>query len=139
MFEALLKPYLIKQYPCTTELIRSTTNKHKRIIDTLEPLLTQHRLVIDAKVIKADYEETNSIYSTERALRYQLMYQMSRIQYGANTLVQDDRLDALQMCCNYWIEHLAKDQDIAVKQRKDELVMQELEKFYNVPNQNTWI
>ena len=139
MFEALLKPYLIKSYPCTTELVRQSTNKHKRIIDTLEPLLTQHRVVVDSKVIKSDYEDTNSIYSSERALKYQLMYQLSRIQYGANTLVQDDRLDALQMCCNYWVEHLAKDQDIAVKQRKDELIMEELEKFYNVPNNNTWI
>ena len=34
------------------------TNKHKRIIDTLEPLLTQHRLVVDSKVIKSDYEDT---------------------------------------------------------------------------------
>ena len=69
MFEALLKPYLIKSYPCTTELVRQSTNKHKRIIDTLEPLLTQHRVVVDSKVIKSDYEDTNSIYSSERALK----------------------------------------------------------------------
>ena len=31
---ALLKPYLIKQYPCTTEMVRQTSNKHRRILDT---------------------------------------------------------------------------------------------------------
>ena len=29
MFQALLQPYLNKEYKCTTELVRQTTNKHR--------------------------------------------------------------------------------------------------------------
>ena len=58
MFGQLLKPFLAKQYPCTIELVRQTTNKHRRILDTLEPLISQHRLVVDLAVVKDDYEMT---------------------------------------------------------------------------------
>jgi hypothetical protein len=139
MFEALLKPYLMKNYPCTTELIRQTSNKHRRILDTLEPLFAQHRIIFDASVIREDYEGTNSLYPPEQALRYQLMYQISRLQKGANTLSQDDRIDALQMSCYYWILQLSKDQDMSMKTRKEELFTQELEQFFGHDNKdNTW-
>ncbi|AGE60576.1 terminase large subunit [Pelagibacter phage HTVC011P] len=139
MFEALLKPYLMKNYPCTTELIRQTSNKHRRILDTLEPLFAQHRIIFDASVIREDYEGTNSLYPPEQALRYQLMYQISRLQKGANTLSQDDRIDALQMSCYYWILQLSKDQDMSMKTRKEELFSQELEQFFGHDNKdNTW-
>jgi len=139
MFEALLKPYLIKNYPCSTELIRQTSNKHRRILDTIEPLMSQHRLIVCPSVIKKDYEETNALYPQETALRYQLFYQMSRLQKGANTLSHDDRIDALQMACHYWIKQLSKDQDLAMKTRKDEMLRMELEKYFGVPEQNSWI
>ena len=140
MFEALLKPFLIKEYPCTTEPIRQTTNKHRRILDTLEPLFSQHRIIVDTEVIKRDYEGTNNLYPPETALRYQLFYQISRLQKGANTLAQDDRIDALQIACHYWIEQLAKDQDLAYKTRKQEIFEQDLEKFFGRSNTgNSWI
>ena len=140
MFEALLKPYLTKEYPCTTEMVRQTSNKHRRILDTLEPLFAQHRIVFDANAIREDYEGTNSLYPPEQALRYQLMYQISRLQKGANTLSQDDRIDALQMACHYWILQLSKDQDMSIKTRKEELFNQELEQFFGTSNKdNTWI
>ena len=139
MFESLLKPYLIKQYPCTTELVRQTTNKHRRILDTIEPIMSQHRLITSPEVIKNDYEGCNALYPQETALRYQLFYQISRLQKGANTLTHDDRIDALQMCCHYWIEQLAKDQDLAFKSRKDEQMTMELEKYFGVSTPNSWI
>ena len=139
MFEALLKPYLIKHYPCTTELIRQTTNKHRRILDTLEPIMSQHRLIVCPSVIKKDYEECNAIYPQETALRYQLFYQISRLQKGANTLTHDDRIDALQMSCHYWVEQLAKDQDLAFQSRKEEQFQLELEKYFGSPKVNSWI
>lgn len=140
MFEALLKPYLIKTYPCTTELVRQTSNKHKRIIETLEPLFAQHRIIVDTNVIKNDYEYTNSLYSPEKALRYQLFYQISRLQYQVNNLVQDDRLDAMQMVCAYWLNQLANDQDLAFKRRKDEMFNMELNKWFgNNDKEMSWI
>ena len=140
MFEALLQPYLNKEYKCTTELIRQTTNKHRRILDTLEPLISQHRIIVDANVIKNDYEGTNELYPPEQALKYQLFYQISRLQKGANTLAQDDRIDALQIACQYWQKQLAKDQDQAYRDRKEDTLNTDLNKYFgNGDNENSWI
>jgi len=140
MFEALLKPYLIKDYPCTTELIRQTTNKHRRILDTLEPLMSQHRIIVDTNVIRKDYESTNDLYSPEQALKYQLFYQISRLQAGVNNLTQDDRIDALQMVCHYWLQQLAKDQDLAFSQKKEEDFKMQLDKYWgDKGSENSWI
>ena len=140
MFQALLQPYLNKTYKCTTELVRQTTNKHRRILDTLEPLISQHRIIVDANVIKNDYEGTNELYPPEQALRYQLFYQISRLQKGANTLSQDDRIDALQIACQYWQKQLAKDQDLAYQDRKEEMLMTKLNKHFGTgEDNNSWI
>jgi hypothetical protein len=140
MFEALLQPYLNKEYKCTTELVRQTTNKHRRILDTLEPLISQHRIIVDANVIKNDYEGTNELYPPEQALKYQLFYQISRLQKGANTLAQDDRIDALQIACQYWQKQLAKDQDQAYRDRKEDTLNTELNQYFgNGDNENSWI
>ena len=139
MFETILKPYLNKEYRCTTELIRQTTNKHRRILDTLEPLISQHRIIFDKKVVKDDYELTNNLYSPEKALQYQLFYQISRLQKGANTLKHDDRIDALQIACSYFQKQLAKDQDIAFKQRKEDMFNIEMDKYWGNKTENSWI
>ena len=139
MFEALLQPYLRNEYKCTTELVRQTTNKHRRILDTLEPLISQHRIIIDANVIKNDYEGTNELYPPEQALKYQLFYQISRLQKGANTLAQDDRIDAMQIACQYWQKQLAKDQEQAYKDRKEDMLNMELDKYYGSNSENTWL
>jgi hypothetical protein len=139
MFNELLKPYLIKEYPCTIESIRQQSNKHRRILDTLEPLMAQHRLVVCPTVIRKDYDETNTMYPQETALRYQLFYQISRLQKGVHTLAQDDRIDALQMSCYYWVQQLAKDQDLAYQHRKEDKFRMELEKYFGSPSLNSWI
>jgi hypothetical protein len=139
MFNELLKPYLIKEYPCTIESIRQQSNKHRRILDTLEPLMAQHRLVVCPTVIRKDYDETNALYPQETALRYQLFYQISRLQKGVHTLAQDDRIDALQMSCYYWVQQLAKDQDLAYQHRKEDKFRMELEKYFGTPSLNSWI
>ena len=139
MFNELLKPYLIKEYPCTIESIRQQSNKHRRILDTLEPLMAQHRLVVCPTVIRKDYDETNAMYPQETALRYQLFYQISRLQKGVHTLAQDDRIDALQMSCYYWVQQLAKDQDLAYQHRKEDKFRMELEKYFGSQSLNSWI
>jgi len=140
MFEALLKPYLIKQYPCTTEMIRQQTNKHRRILDTLEPLISQHRIIVDKQVIKDDYEGTNALYPNETAIRYQLFYQISRLQKEVHSLSHDDRIDCLQIACHYWVQHLVKDQELSMMTRKEELMDLELNKYFGNDNSdNNWI
>jgi hypothetical protein len=138
MFIELLKPYLMKEYPCTIQGVRHTTQKEKRIIDCLEPLMNQHRLVISDKVVQEDYTSTQ-IHTPEMALRYQLFYQMSRITRDKGSLAHDDRLDVLAMSCQYWADRIAKDADRAIVDRKNELMSQELDKFLDRSTDDTWI
>jgi len=108
MFTKLLTPFLTRLYPCTTEEVRSSMQKEKRIIDTLEPVMNQHRIVVDEALIKKDYENYNS-YAQDQAHRYQLFYQMTRITRERGALSKDDRIDVLAMAVAYWTEQMDKD------------------------------
>tara|TARA_R100001460_G_scaffold11956_1_gene27679 strand:+ start:1288 stop:2931 length:1644 start_codon:yes stop_codon:yes gene_type:complete len=130
MFTALLKPVLAKIYKVSVEEVRHSTQKERRIIDTLEPVMNQHRLVINRKVIEQDYDSTRHL-SPDKALKYQLFYQMSRITRAKGSLAHDDRLDVLAMGVNYWTEQMAQDADRQIKARKVELLDRELEDFMN--------
>ena len=128
MFVEIFKPILTKIHPCTIEEVRHSTQKEKRIIDTLEPVINAHRLVIDPKVIRNDFESAQS-YTAESQLKYQLMYQMSRITRDRGAITHDDRLDALSIAVNYWVEQMAQDANSRIVDRKDEQLKMELNKL----------
>ena len=52
MFNQLFMPVLNKVHPVTMSEVRHNTQKERRIIDVLEPVMNQHRLVMDKKVIQ---------------------------------------------------------------------------------------
>lgn len=119
MFSQLLKPFLIRIYPCSIDEIRNSVQKERRIIDTLEPVMAEHRLVIDPRVIQRDYDEC------EQDLHYSLQHQITRITAERGALRHDDRLDALAMAVGCWVEQMAQDATKIARQKKDE----ELDKF----------
>ena len=128
MFNELLKPVLNRIYPCSIEEVRHSSQKEKRIIDTLEPVMAGHRLVIDPLVIQEDYR-TIQKYAQESQLKYSLFYQMSRLTRERGAIIHDDRLDALSIGVNYWVEQMAQDAEVKMKERKTELIDEELQKF----------
>ena len=130
MFMELLKPVLRKIHNVTIEEIRSNVQKEKRIIDTLEPVMNQHRLVIDPKVIEKDYKTVQD-YPVETQARYMLFHQMTRITKDKGALIHDDRLDALQMAVQYWGDFMAADAEMEIRTRKEELLDIEIENFIN--------
>jgi len=130
MFMELLKPILRKIHNVTIEEIRSNVQKEKRIIDTLEPVMNQHRLVIDPKIIEKDYN-TIQDYPVETQCRYMLFHQMTRITKEKGALIHDDRLDALQMAVQYWVDFMAADAEMEIQTRKEELLDIEIENFIN--------
>lgn len=143
MFTKMLSPFLMKTHKVTVEEVRHSTQKEKRIIDTLEPVMNQHRLIVDQKIIDSDYGSTQK-YTPETALKYQLFYQMSRITTDRGALAQDDRLDVLSMAVSYWVEQMARDVDNAMQDRKESLMRNELQKFMEhsigaKPKATTWI
>ena len=122
MFAELFKPILHKHHSVTVEEIRHSTQKERRIIDTLEPVLNQHRLIIDKSLIRKDFESTPEA-------KYKLFYQLTRITRDRGALAHDDRLEALAMAVTYWTQQMAKDTELVEREHREQLLDAELERF----------
>lgn len=120
MFVKLLEPMLRRIYPCMVEEVRSTGQKEKRIIDTLEPVMNQHRLVVDAALLRNDQKSDP---------KFQLLHQLTRITRYRGALRHDDRLDALAMAVAYWTEYLNRDISREEDRRLEELMELEYRRF----------
>lgn len=134
MFTQLFKPILTRIHPCLIEEVKSRGQKEQRIIDVLEPVLMQHRLIVDRKVILAD-----SAAEPKR----QLFYQLTRLTKERGALAHDDRLDALSMAVAYWVESMARDDDKADEEQREQMREDALRKFaeqFTGPQQSSgWI
>ncbi|MDA9346569.1 phage terminase large subunit [bacterium] len=119
MFNQLFMPVLNRVHSVTMSEVRQNKQKERRIIDVLEPVMNQHRLVMDKKVIQKDFDSCQHL-PPEQALRYQLMYQMTRLTADRGALTNDDRLDALAMACQYWVDAMAQDVEQRMGVRKEE-------------------
>ena len=79
MYVELLKPILNTIYPCAVSEVSHSTQKEKRIIDTLEPVLNAHKLVFDYKAVKEDLKPfLDGSYDDSRFV-YSLFYQLTHI------------------------------------------------------------
>ena len=128
MFNQLFMPVLNKVHPVTTSEVRHNKQKERRIIDVLEPVMNQHRLVMDKKVIQKDFDSCQHL-PPEQALRYQLMYQLTRLTADRGALTNDDRLDALAMACQYWVDAMAQDVEQRMGVRREEMMVAELDRL----------
>lgn len=129
MYNQLLKPVLAGIYPVTVEETeRSRDQKERRIIDVLEPVMAQHRLVVDKSLFDRDYNSTTNMPS-EVMNRYRLFYQMTRITRDRGSLNKDDRIDALALAVHYWINSMAQDTKRMAQASRDALMDMELKRF----------
>lgn len=110
----------------TIEEKRATVRKEDRIIDALEPVMNQHRLVVDPRVIEWDFNSNPDLPADER-LAYMVFFQMSRICREKGALKRDDRLDALALGVSWFTDALAisAQESIIAERREDWLDMQE--------------
>lgn len=88
------------------EEVRSNTMKEARIIDTLEPVLNQHKLIIDQRLISWDYESNQDMAPEDRLPRM-LAYQLTRMCREKGAVRHDDRVDALALGVKYFLDVLA--------------------------------
>jgi len=133
MFTELFKPYLKRLYPASIDEEfmkgrRNSTQKEKRIIDTLEPVMNQHRLVVNKCLIARDQTNFNE-HPGDTWMKYQLFHQLTRITKDRGSLLHDDRLDVLAEAVAYWIEAMAKDQDTSIADHNDRLLEEDLMVF----------
>jgi hypothetical protein len=108
MFLRLLQPVLTRSgVNASLEETRCHTAKEQRMLAVLEPVLAQHRLVVDEDVIVRDAADA------ERNPEQSLFFQMTRLGPFRGCLRHDDRLDALAMAVAAWAPALARDTDKA--------------------------
>ena len=114
------------------EEVRANVRKEDRIIDSLEPILNQHRLVIDRSVIEKDFK-SNPDSAPETRLLYMLFYQMSRMCREKGAIKHDDRLDALSQGVKYYTDAMGISALEAIKDRKRTEWNAMLEEFFDDP------
>jgi hypothetical protein len=99
--------------------------KESRIIGHLQPVLQNHRLVVDRSVIEDDLVEVKS--HAERKLgkfaylEYSGLYQLTHMANQRGALRKDDRIDVLANAVAYWLDYMALDSSKAEAEleRKD--------------------
>jgi hypothetical protein len=116
----LFKKHLIQtKQNIDVEEVRANVRKEDRIIDALEPVLNQHRLVVDRNVIDWDYNSNKNAAPEERLL-YMLFYQMSRMCREKGAVKHDDRLDALAQGVKYFTDAMSISANQEIIKRKTE-------------------
>ena len=129
----LFKKHILqtKQY-MDVEEVRANVRKEDRIIDALEPVMNQHRLIVDKSVIEWDYSSNKNAAPEERLL-YMLFYQMSRMCREKGAVKHDDRLDCLAQGVKYFTDAMAISAQEEIKNRKREEWNAMLEEFLDDP------
>jgi len=114
------------------EEVRANVRKEDRIIDALEPVLNQHRLIVDRSVVEWDFK-SNPDEAPEKRLLYMLFYQMSRMCREKGAVRHDDRLDALAQGVKYFTDAMGISAQEVIKERKREEWNDMLEAFLDDP------
>ena len=103
MFSSLLRPVVASiAGRIAVQEFKVSGNKERRIIDILEPIMSQHRLVFDTSAIKDQETQT----------------QITRMQDKRGALKHDDRVDILASAVKSWSEELVISPDILISRNK---------------------
>lgn len=128
MFAQLLRPVVLEIYPgCVVDDVKAASaQKEARIIDTLEPVMMRHKLIVDKQVIEDDYK----VY--EKNSQYSLFYQMTRLSRDRGALAHDDRIDAVAGGVEYFRDMVSMSEQQGIEQLNDELLERWLDPDYGV-------
>ena len=128
MYSELLKPVMAKIHRCSIEEVRHSTQKERRIIDTLEPVMMSHKLVISPEVIEEDFRSAMKYEQSVRQSKM-LIYQMTRLTSARGCLRHDDRLDALSIAVAHFTEQMARDEEAGLDEIKQDLLDKALQSY----------
>lgn len=101
-FSKMLEPHMIRISPLTEmEGIKVSGQKEVRIVEALEPIMNQHRLVIDKSIFEYDLKAEPRHYS--------FTHQLSHITKERESLKHDDRLDSLANGVTFLLDKISDD------------------------------
>lgn len=124
MWVTAFQPILSDVWPGGCTVVESEWakgQKELRIIDTLEPVLTQHRLVIDEALVRRESRSDDH--------RYSLLYQLSHITRDRGSLKHDDRLDSLAGAVAHYQRSMAQDVNEAAQAVLQSRLDEEIDDF----------
>lgn len=132
MYLKLFEPILKKVYPdCGLTEVKSKGQKELRIIDTLEPVISNHKMCVTPQCILKDFQST-----PEGDYKYSCFYQLTRITVDKGALVHDDALDALAIGVQYLNSMMGVDPDEGIKEVTEEWLEDAMESFYGFVTSN---
>lgn len=126
MYIKLFEPVLKKIYPnCGITEVKSSGQKEVRIIDTLEPVISNHKMVVTPECIRNDFSTV-----PESDYKYACFFQLTRITSDRGALVHDDRLDALAIGVKHLVDFMGVDADQGINELTEEWLEDSLESFF---------
>lgn len=128
MFTTIFKPVLYSVYNVYIEEVRHSKQKELRIIDTLEPVMNQHRLIVDRGLVERDIKKYLSDVEHQS---YSLFYQMTHITKDRGSLLHDDALDVVAMVVAQWMRVLVVDPNEALERSKRQAIDKEIQSVIN--------
>lgn len=112
--QAVIEPYFHRSpelggWNASITPVCNSGQKEVRIIDTVQPFLDSHRLIVKDSLLKKDQDSTLK-YSIEKRKTYSLFFQLAHITRDKGCLGHDDRADALAGALAQVAERIAFDQ-----------------------------
>lgn len=136
---AALKPLFNKDYPIEIEEVWATGQKELRIIDVIEPVLSDHRLVVSHNLLQKDYDTSVGRYSEEVGMTYRWLHQLAYITREKGCLRHDDRLDALAGAMRYVVDKKDYDTKTVIDMKSRQETIELIETWEDPVSRRTWL
>lgn len=93
-------------YQCEILGLKSAGQKERRIVDTVEPVIRQHKLVVDLRAMELDAAMVTrrEADGSNKTAQYSLGYQLTRLTRQRGALKYDDRIDMVAMYLQHRME-----------------------------------
>lgn len=145
MWGKLFEPFLRRHSPNTRlDSVHHSTRKESRIIDTIEPSSSNHRLIINRQLVVDDLASVQG-YKSEHGPTYSLFFQFSHITHDKGCLAHEDRLEAVAIMVARFADQMARDIEDEMQIRKEADMNKALEEFTasivgaGSTKENTWM
>lgn len=127
MWSSMFEPVLVSIFPRTVYDYQSRGQKEVRIIDTLEPITSNHKMVWSRDLIEREIQEG---MADPKDLIRTTLYQYTHITRDRQSLVHDDRVDVLAIACDH-IKHLVVvDPELMAARFKEEQKQTILDEYF---------
>lgn len=100
MFGQLLSTHVNALRPCRIDGMKVSGQKEARILSALEPVMREHRLVMDTNVLRADLMSP---------AEHRGLFQLTHLSSARGALKHDDMVDVLAMGVAHWSQYMGAD------------------------------